>query len=353
MPAICLALLTLADFACATGNSPPSAPARPSGPLAQETRIAGNVTTAPVSTTTLSAIGWASVEEMGQSGTTGGIGGATVEVANDDDLGDELDRPEPLVVRLVGTISGSFDVGSNKTLEGAPGAILRGHLEINGSANVIVRNLTIVGYNCADREECKKGKDAVTIEGGAHHVWFDHCDISDGSDGNVDIVGGADYVTMSWTKFHYSSRRPGDHQFSSLIGSSDQSGDTDAGHLNVTFHHCWWADNVDQRMPRARFGKIHIFNSLYTAAGNSYCLGPGVEAQFLVENTIFSGIRRPVDLKYTDQGTVVVLRGNVVENVVGQLEEKPGAIFTPPYPYALDPVDGLRSAITRGAGPQK
>jgi pectate lyase len=37
--------------------------------------------------------------------------------------------------------------------------------------------------------------------------WFDHCDISDGSDGNLDITNGSDLVTVSWTQFHYSTKR--------------------------------------------------------------------------------------------------------------------------------------------------
>lgn len=297
-------------------------------------------------------LGWASVDALDQPGTTGGGAGTPIDVVNEEDLGDEVDRSEPLVVRIVGTVTGSIEVGSNKTIEGAPGAILKGHLELNGSVNVIVRNLKIVGYNCADKEECKRGKDAITVAGGAHHIWFDHCDVSDGSDGNLDIVGGSDYVTVSWTKFHYSGRRPGDHQFSSLISSSDESGDTDAGHLRVTFHHCWWADNIGERMPRARFGQIHIFNSLYTAADNNYCIGAGVASQFLIENTIFSGVKRPSNLKFADATTVLVSRGNLVENSHGSLEERPGPIFTPPYPYRLDPVDRLKASITSGAGPE-
>ena len=41
----------------------------------------------------------------------------------------------------------------------------------------------------------------------SHHVWFDHDDISDGSDGNLDITHASDYITISWTKFHYSGKR--------------------------------------------------------------------------------------------------------------------------------------------------
>jgi pectate lyase len=95
----------------------------------------------------------------------------------------------------------------------------------------VVRNLEMIGYNCKDGQavaakDCSVGPDTVTVSG-THHVWFDHDDISDG---NMDINQGADYITISWTKFYYSGPRVdlagagAGHQFSDLIGSSDGSG---------------------------------------------------------------------------------------------------------------------------------
>ena len=297
------------------------------------------------------ATGWASIADFGQAGTNGGGAATPVEVSDSSDFEHAVDGDDAAVVRLVGRIEGSFEIGSNKTIEGAPGAEVLGHLELAGSANVIVRNLRIVGLNCGDAGECKHGEDAVTLKSGAHHVWFDHCDISDGSDGNLDIVDGSDYVTISWTKFSYSGRRSGGHQFSNLISSSDSAGSVDAGHLKITFDHCWWADNVDQRMPRVRFGLVHIMNSLYTARGNSYCIGLGVDASILVENSAFVGVKNPVLAnKYASARSVLVSRGNLYEDS-GVAEEKPGAVFTPPYRYVLDPASTVPKAVMAGAGP--
>src|SRR4029079_1460469 len=154
--------------------------------------------------------------------------------------------------------------------------------------------------NCTDSPaDCSGGADAVTIGDTSHNVWFDHDDVYDGSDGNLDITSGADFVTISYTKFHYSTRRTdplagaSGHRFSNRIGSSDTTL-TDAGHLNVTFHHDWWADNVDQRMPRTRFGQIHVFNNLYTAVGNSYCTNSGIQTHVRVENNVYNGVNRPL-----------------------------------------------------------
>ena len=64
-------------------------------------------------------------------------------------------------------------------------------------SNVIVRNIEIVGFgvgNCAldpgfDRAVgCSSGDDAIIIQRDSHHVWFDHCIVRDGTDGNLDIT---------------------------------------------------------------------------------------------------------------------------------------------------------------------
>ena len=125
--------------------------------------------------------------------------------------------------------------------------------------------------------------------------------MSDGTDGNLDITSGADFVTISWTKFHYTPRTDNSgndstgatgHRFSNLIGSGDDV-PADVGHLNVTWHHDWWAENVNQRMPRSRNGKIHMYNNLFTSAGNSYCTNSGFQTHLLVENNVYNGVKQP------------------------------------------------------------
>ena len=52
-------------------------------------------------------------------------------------------------------------------------------------------------------------------------------------------------------------------------------------------HHNWWGEGVDQRMPRVRFGQVHVVNNYYNSSGNSYCVGAGFESDLLVENNVF------------------------------------------------------------------
>jgi pectate lyase len=297
--------------------------------------------------------GWAAVADLGIEGTTGGEGGEVIEVTTTADFAAQAKLPGPRIILVNGIIGEGMRVGigSDTTVIGLPGAEFHGGLKVSGAVNVIIRNLKIVGNNCSDSpEDCSGGADALSIGDSAHHVWVDHCDISDGSDGNLDVNDGADYVTISWTKFSYSGLRAGGHQFSNLVGSSD-SEPGDAGHLRVSYHHDWWADRVRERMPRVRYGAVHIFNSLYTAKGNSYCVGVGVFANVLTEANVFFEVRDPIESSsYSNEQSVVVSRQNLYVDASGQNQDRGTEVFTPPYPYTLDAVSTVKSAVEAGAG---
>ena len=324
----------------------------------------GDCTTPPAAS---ALIGWAAESGMGVPTTTGG-GTATPEIVTTlAAFSSAVSGTGAKVIYVKGKLAaGKVKIGSNKTIVGVCGGELHGSLGINGSSNVIIRNLTIVGYgvaNCSldpDYDStvgCSSGNDAVTVNDQSHHIWFDHCDISDGTDGNLDITKGADYVTVSWTKFHYSPRTDSSgndstgaagHRFSNLIGAADNvSGDKD--HLNVTWHHDWWADNVDQRMPRTRAGKIHLFNNLFTATGNSYCSNAGQGAALLVENSVYSNVKAPFQIDSTSVG--LVSKGNTFPGSSGTMAGARSA-FTPPYSYTPDATDSVQATVQANAGPK-
>jgi pectate lyase len=318
-------------------------------------------------------IGWASEPGGGLTTTTGGGGASPTTVTTLAELQNAAKGATAAVIYVRGVLpAGIVSLGSNKTLVGLCGAEIHGHLALSGASNVIIRNLKIVGYavgNCAldptfsSAEGCSSGQDAISVSN-AHHVWFDHCDISDGTDGNLDITNGSDYVTVSWTKFHYTPRTDtggsdstgaSGHRFSNLVGGGDGLAG-DVGKLNVTWHHNWWAENVMERQPRVRYGRNHVLNNLYTAAGDNYCVRAGIEAQILIENNVFSGVKNPhVFNNTTDQGTAyITVAGNTYPGSTGtQATGGGGTPFTdPPYRYTADPTDGLEAAIRHGAGPK-
>jgi pectate lyase len=339
-------LLVAAGLASLCGCS--SAPQ--SVPLAEEPS-ASLPSTPPVFEA--SPTGWAAVGDLGVPGTSGGEGGEVVEVTTTADFAAQAKLAGPRIILVNGIVGEGtrVSIGSDRTVIGLPGAEFHGGLRVSGASNVIIRNLKIVGNNCADSPtDCSGGADALSIGDSAHHVWVDHCDISDGSDGNLDVNDGADYVTISWTKFSYSGLRPGGHQFSNLVGSSDNE-PGDVGHLRVSYHHDWWADHVRERMPRVRYGAVHVFNSLYTARGNSYCIGVGVFANVLTEANVFFEVRDPIESSsYSNDQSVVVSRQNLYVEASGQNQDRGTDVFAPPYAYTLDPVTGVKASVEAGAG---
>jgi pectate lyase len=185
----------------------------------------------------------------------------------------------------------------------------------------------------------------------------DHLDVADGSDGNLDVTQGSDFVTISWTRSSYSpdARRDGmlsgAHRFSNLVGADDHVAE-DQGHLNITFHHNWWAERVDQRAPRTRAGMIHVFNNLYTSAGNSYSANAGMQAKLLVENNVFIGVNSPHTVSTDPLGAEgngqLLSTGNAYEQTSGS-RQSTGVGFTPPYAHTLDETSSLEAAIREGA----
>ena len=167
---------------------------------------------------------------------------------------------------------------------------------------------------------CSSGNDAITVAR-SNHIWFDHDDVSDGTDGNLDITLGSDFVTVSWTKFHYTARTDNTgndstgasgHRYSNLVGGDDNSS-PDIGKLNVTWHHNWWADRVVERQPRIRYGKNHLYNNLWTSSGENYCVRSGMNAQILLESNVFMGVKSLHEFNKTaDQGTSNITSTNNV-----------------------------------------
>ena len=286
----------------------------------------------------LGLIGWATVN----GNTTGGEGGETVTVTNGGDFQDEISGTASRTVILAGDISGVFEVGSNKTIVGdSANRTLSGGLLIDGQSNLIVQNFAI---------NARSAEDGITVRE-SDHIWFDHLEIFDAPDGNLDITSASDLITVSWTRFYYTNNPPADdHRFSNLVGAGDQD-TADRGMLRITWHHNWWADRVHERAPRVRFGQNHVFNNYYSQSGNNYCVRAGVEAQLLVENNHFDGVGNPHEID-SDNGTATMAAsGNLYDGTSGAQDTR-GSAFAVPYDYSLQQATSVRAVVMAGAGPQ-
>ncbi|GLY20394.1 hypothetical protein [Micromonospora sp. NBRC 101691] len=282
--------------------------------------------------------GFASVNALGQNGTTGGLGGPVVTATNANDFLDYIDTVGPMIIQVTGRIqiSSKQGVRPNKTIIGVGNAeITGGGLDFYRSYNVIVRNI-----NFTNAED-----DAINVGQNSHHIWIDHNRFAGAVDGSVDVVRGADYVTVSWNHFDHSDK-------SMLIGHSDGSGSTDIGHLKVSIHHNFF-DNSRQRHPRIRFAEpVHVYNNYFL--GNAlYGVASTENAGVVVEGNYFRDVPHPMYSAsgYADSGPGrAVQRNNVFVN--SGTPETAGTVTEPRtyYPYTLDPAANVPALVTAGAG---
>lgn len=307
-------------------------------------------------------IGWATQPAFGTATTIGGAAGTVVNADSPAELVYFANRPEPLVIRICGTLRiPQLRVASHKTLLGVgPNATVEGGILVGG-ADEYVRNVVIKNLRVNAATSTASGE-AVRLER-AHHVWIDHSELFNATgDGALDIVNGSDRVTVSWTKFHFTSDTPdSEHRFGTRIGDHNQdpvlAGEQNTGHLNVTLHHNWWADNVRQRAPRVIYGKVHVFNNHYSLGTSSqdYSVWAARLASVRLENNYFAQVANPhqlapIDAQLEADGQLEAL-GNVYDGTSG-LQQATGASFTPPYAYTLDPSLEVPQQVMQGAGPR-
>ncbi len=227
-----------------------------------------------------------------------------------------------------------INIPSNTTLIGLGDArIVGAHLRVNNAQNVIIRNLRIDdAFDCFPQWDPTDGSqgnwnaayDNLSLLG-ATNVWVDHSEFADGDhpdsaqpsyfgrlyvqhDGELDITNASDLVTVSWNRFF-------EHDKVMLIGSSDNA-PADVGKLRVTVHHNYFDRDV-QRMPRVRYGQVHVFNNYYLADPDtySYSWGVGVQSQIFAENNFFETGRQipPSDFISRFSGTNIYVGGTLVD----------------------------------------
>jgi pectate lyase len=297
------------------------------------------------------ADGFASVNALGQNGTTGGAGGSTVRVSTASAFLAAVAQSGPLVIEVSGmiTLPGPMhDVTSNKTIVGlgASSGLTGGGLNIglpiddaitsppaNAVRNVIVRNLVLT--QCPD--------DCVNVMMFTHHVWIDHNDLSRQNDGALDIKRGSDFVTVSWNRFHDSDKNM-------LLGHDDSNGPQDIGRLRVSYHHNFF-DGSTQRNPRVRFGEpVHVYNNYYLHI-TGYGVASQMNAGVLVENNYFDDVEKPTRVDVGGDPGRIVARGNINVNTEDPIVER-GSVQEASqfYTYTLDAAANVPAIVSAGAG---
>lgn len=304
--------------------------------------------------------GWASQN----GGVTGGGTATAVTVTTYAELKSAITTSSVKNVVVSGTIaipSGgriSFQDQSDKTIFGMPGSKLvsadltatnSGIIYVKRCTNIIFRNLILEGPGAYDTD----GYDNMTLDN-CSNVWVDHCEFQDGLDGNFDIKNMSDYISVTWCKFTYNKAPipdgPGgadDHRFSDLFGSGDGA-TGDRGHLRITMQNNWWAQGCVARMPRVRFGKVHIVNNLFNSTVAKQCVQAGFEADLLIESNVFEDVAKPID-KMNNDFTAITEQNNIFTNTTGNRTGS-GTAFTPPYTLNITPVANVKSQVMASAG---
>lgn len=291
-------------------------------------------------------VGWATKN----GGVTGGGSAAPVTVATYADLKAKLSSTTDKVIYVSGTIAipagGRIDLQdlSGKTIIGLPGSKIvstdlsktgSGILFIKRCTNFIIRNLIFEGPGAYDTD----GYDNLCIDN-CQNFWVDHCEFSDGMDGNFDIKNMSDFVSVTWCKFNYKKAPipggPGgapDHRYSNLIGSSDDA-TADAGKLSITFYYCWWGEGCKERMPRIRYGKLHIVNTLFSSSVSNQCIRAGYKADLVAEGNYFDNQKLPIDEYEKNYTAIKGVNNYGAANIVRN------TAFTPPYTLTVaNPAD--------------
>ena len=302
--------------------------------------------------------GFASVDALGQNGTTGGAGGKVVTVTTQAELEKYALMKEPYIIRVKGTIkitekknpktryekltTKEVHIASDKTVVGVgkTGEIVNGGFFIGpGMHNVILRNLTIRGtYVEGDWMGQTNDYDGLQMDN-AHHVWVDHCHFSSHGDGCLDSRAGTTYLTISWCVFSHHNKTLG-------VGWDNKVT------TQITLHHSWFR-NVGMRSPSAgQVLRAHYYNNfLQNISSCSHRVLDGTN--MVIQNSFFDNVNGPIAA--SDRTITIAASGNVYHNSRGPWLTCGRAFFDPGrfYAYPLDKTQDIPKLVAKYAGPQE
>ncbi|MED6181480.1 putative pectate lyase 3 [Stylosanthes scabra] len=214
--------------------------------------------------------------------TTGGKGGPIYVVTDPSDH--DMVNPKPGTLRHAVTRNGplwitfshsmsirlneELMVSSNKTIDGrgVDVYIIKGAgITVQYVNNVIIHGIKIRdivpgnGGFIRDSEDhygfrTRSDGDGISIFG-ASNVWVDHVSMRKCSDGIIDAIMGSTAITISNSHFT-------DHNDVMLFGANKDHTIDKVMQITLAFNH--FGKRLIQRMPRCRYGFVHVVNNDYT-----------------------------------------------------------------------------------------
>ncbi|MBQ7438502.1 MAG: hypothetical protein IJV28_00865 [Paludibacteraceae bacterium] len=314
------------------------------------------------SVTSLHAVNYCAESSWGYAGSVTGGGSATpILVTSESELSSALSKSNRVIIITQDiTVTNHISTDkSNLTIMALPGKKLisnqqnkdnSGILYLKGS-NLLLRNLTFEGPGAYDCD----GWDNLCLDK-ATNVWVDHCDFQDGCDGNFDIKGTSDNITVTWCRFRYlKAPRAGgsggadDHRFSNLVGSGSSDKPAD-GTYNITYGFCWWDEGCKQRMTRCRNCLIHYLNCYWNSSVADYYVGPENASSYF-EGCTFAGNANSAKNIYKAFNNTT--NYCIFVNCSGKLPSNSGNVAAPTYSYDQLTAAAAKNYVTNstcGAG---
>ncbi|XP_028792537.1 probable pectate lyase P59 [Neltuma alba] len=215
-------------------------------------------------------------------GTTGGKGGRYYVVTDPSDndvlnpkegtLRHAVTRNGPLWIifqrSMVIRLQQELIMTGDKTIDGRGASVIitgGAGITIQFVKNVIIHNIKIFnivstsGGLIRDSEahfglRTRSDGDGISIFGSSK-IWIDHVSMSNCQDGLVDAIMGSTAITIS--NSHFTK-----HNEVMLFGASDSYAGDQIMQITVAFNH--FGQGLIQRMPRCRWGFVHVVNNDYT-----------------------------------------------------------------------------------------
>lgn len=167
-----------------------------------------------------------------------------------------------------------------------------GGLRIHKVSNVIVHGLFIHDIKATGPAKIMKSEknvenrprcdgDAISIFSSSN-IWIDHCYLSNAADGLIDVIRGSNSISI--TNCYFTR-----HNKVMLLGG-DASHTMDRN-MHVTVAYNKFGPGLVQRMPRIRYGNLHLVNNEYSSGWGVYPVGGSQNPTILSQGNVYNANR--------------------------------------------------------------